>query len=50
MLFSINKTNNIMWKKEPIHPLQKSFDDKLNFIFKHENVYVMDNHLVASCC
>lgn len=39
-----------MWIKEPNFPLGESFNDKLNFIYKHENIYVMDNHLAASWC
>ena len=39
-----------MWIKEPIYPLEKSFDDKLNFVYKHDNTYVIDNHLAASWC
>jgi hypothetical protein len=39
-----------MWIKEPNFPLGKLFNDKLNFVFKQENIYLMDNHLAASCC
>lgn len=39
-----------MWIKEPNFPLGVSHHDTLNFVFKHENIYVMDNHLAASWC
>jgi len=39
-----------MWIKEPNFPLGESFNDKLNFVFKRDNIYVMDNHLAASWC
>lgn len=39
-----------MWIKEPQFPLGDSLHDKLNFVFNHENIYVIDNHLAASWC
>lgn len=39
-----------MWIKEPIMPLGVSHHETLNFVFKNENIYVMDNHLAASWC
>ncbi len=39
-----------MWIKEPNVPLGESFDDNLNFVYQHGNIYVMDNHLAASWC
>lgn len=37
-----------MWIKETNFPLGVSHHDTLNFVFKHKNIYVMDNHLAAS--
>lgn len=36
-----------MWIKEPSYPLGESMSKKVNFLYKHENVYIMDNHLAA---
>lgn len=39
-----------MWIQELAVPLGRSFDDTLNFLYRHENIYVMDNHLGAAWC
>lgn len=39
-----------MWIKKPEFPLGVSHHETLNFVFKHENIYIMDNHLAASWC
>ncbi|MCG3166482.1 MAG: hypothetical protein POELPBGB_02261 [Bacteroidia bacterium] len=36
-----------MWIKKPTSVLEKSLHDKLNFLFKSNDIYVMDNHLAA---
>ncbi|WDO12357.1 UPF0489 family protein [Flavobacterium sp. WW92] len=36
-----------MWIKEPNNPLQESSADNLNFLYRFENVFIMDNHLAA---
>jgi hypothetical protein len=37
-----------MWIKEPNRVLGKSLNDTVNFLYKEDNVYVMDNHLAAA--
>lgn len=36
-----------MWIKKPTAILGKSLNDNLNFLFKSDNIFVMDNHLAA---
>jgi hypothetical protein len=36
-----------MWIKEPGKTLVKSLSKNLNFLFKSDNIYIMDNHLAA---
>jgi hypothetical protein len=36
-----------MWIKKPPKILGKSLNDNVNFLYKKENIYIMDNHLAA---
>ena len=37
-----------MWIKEPDTKLSESFSQNVNFLYKEESIYIMDNHLCAA--
>ncbi|QNR22772.1 peptide arginase family protein [Croceimicrobium hydrocarbonivorans] len=39
-----------MWIKKPHYKLKQSLDENVNFLYKEDNIYIMDNHLASAWC